>query len=184
MVKLAIGKVELGKRPVIAAVVDKVISCARLVELAEQGAEVVELRFDLLSLPVDEAVAYAVSIREYGCFGLLATCRETEANRGYRVDYLRAVMPYVDAVDEEVSSPDAEQVLALAAGKTRIVSHHDFQGTPDEAGLSEFAEVCFKKGGQIAKIATMARSNREVERIEAFSRFFKRPMISISILFS
>jgi 3-dehydroquinate dehydratase-1 len=48
-----------------------------------------------------------------------------------------------------------------------IVSHHDYERTPERPALEACVSACFEAGADIAKIACMIRSDRESARLLA-----------------
>lgn len=181
MNKTNIGPVVLGKMPEIAAIVESRSDLAQIPRAEKLGAGLVELRFDLINLPEAEALSLATEVKGMGRFGIIGTLRETQANRGKRVTFFKTVMPALDAVDIEIESGISGEVIALAQGKTVIVSHHDFERTPPMKELQALADRCFSLGGHIAKIAVTARSNKDVDLLEEFTRGYKKPFVSIAM---
>jgi 3-dehydroquinate dehydratase-1 len=74
----------------------------------------------------------------------------------------------LSAVDVELSSVICPAVTRLAekAGKVCVVSHHDFAKTPPLAELESIVEGARQNGG-VAKVATMIRSEGDVEILRA-----------------
>ncbi|MBS0660081.1 MAG: type I 3-dehydroquinate dehydratase [Verrucomicrobia bacterium] len=77
-----------------------------------------------------------------------------------------------DAIDLELRSlPGFRDVAAAAAqaGAARIVSFHDFRGTPSVERLREIAERAAEAGADIVKIATTTNTPAELARLFAFA---------------
>jgi 3-dehydroquinate dehydratase-1 len=83
------------------------------------------------------------------------------------------LMTAVDAgaayVDVELAAPAAYRRgiarWASAAGCKLIVSHHDYERTPDAATLRGLLERCFDSGADLAKIACMVNASRDNARL-------------------
>lgn len=77
-----------------------------------------------------------------------------------REDLLREFLPLATAVDVELRSvPALREVLALARqhGVWRVISCHDFQGTPTLAKLRGMVASARQAGADIIKVATLLR---------------------------
>jgi len=176
---LKIGPVELGITPRIFAVVNSFLPRPELKRLFDQGAALVEIRFDLLPGDAREALRYAKTVHEAAPFGILGTLRETFSNKSLRYDLFNRFIPDVDAIDIEIDAPINRQVIALAKGKTVIASHHDFNATPADSALLSMAETARKLGAHIFKIAAMAKTEEECARLLGFIQKSPLPVIVI-----
>jgi 3-dehydroquinate dehydratase-1 len=181
MKKLSIGSVELGKLPVVAAVIDRRVETDALAAVRKQGAALAELRFDLMGLDAAEALTYAMGIKLTGLFGIIGTCRETPENKAGRFDFFRTVLPAIDAIDLEIFRDINRPVMEMASGKTVIMSHHDFEKTPDDNALQSLVDQCAEQGPDIVKIAVTPRTNKDMDRFEAFIKRQKIPLIAIAM---
>jgi len=130
--------------------------------LAEQGAELVELRLDYLS-----------DFPELGRLlkdrptPTIVTCRRQDDGGRWQFSEDQRLSLLRSAIDHEVEYVDLENDIAgqiPRTGKTqRIVSHHDFDETPD--GLQEIhAEMC-ELDPDIVKLVTMANSPSDMVRV-------------------
>ncbi len=137
---LAIGSIALGEIPRVVAVIDEFLDMHRIAALAKTGADILEMRFDLLGDDIPSLCVYVDKIKKTTNFPCIGTIRETDGNRHKRMDMFKSVIPFVDAVDIEIDASIAQQVIAHAAGKTVIVSEHDFEKTPDIAHLHAIAD--------------------------------------------
>lgn len=179
MKSLNIGPATIGKRPVIAAVVDKRYPDHIIEDLAGYGVEILELRFDLLKCPPDEAASMARHVRTLGNYGIIGTLRETPENRDVRLEFYEAILPHVDSVDVEIVEDIKAKALAIAQNRFKIVSHHDYNSTPSSALLERLSQKAFDLGADLFKLATMAKTSRDVERLQAFCSEQSRPMVAI-----
>jgi 3-dehydroquinate dehydratase-1 len=87
------------------------------------------------------------------------------------------------AVDVELASVICATVAKQAEklGKVCLVSHHDFQKTPPLAELESIVERA-QQNGAVAKVATMIRSQADVEILRALlGRKRKRPLCVIGM---
>ncbi|MGP8199686.1 MAG: type I 3-dehydroquinate dehydratase [Limisphaerales bacterium] len=99
-----------------------------------------------------------------------------EDNEG-RLRIFQEGLSALSAVDVELSSVICAAVTKQAEklGTVCLVSHHDFQKTPPLAELESIVERA-QQNGAVAKIATMIRSEADVDTLRALlSRRGKRP---------
>lgn len=164
--EIRIGSVVLGARPCVVAAGGE----AELASLAATAADVIELRADLFAAPTPDAVVAALArLRDAGRPILLTVRSDREGGRSMpeatRAEIYEAALPLVDAIDVELSSVELYRALipkARAAGKTVILSFHDFRGTPNRTALRERAERALHAGAHIAKLATTAHTLDDV----------------------
>ncbi len=181
MKPLAIGSVSLGEIPRVVAVIDEFMDMHRFALLERNGIDILEIRLDLISSAIPSLCVYVDKIKKTTHFPCICTIRETDENRETRLDMFKAVMPFVDAVDVEIDASINRQVIAHAAGKTVIVSEHDFEKTPDITHLERIAEKAVALGADIVKIAVMAHSYRDVARLLMFAAGFDKPLVVIAM---
>lgn len=143
--------------------------------LAEKGAELVELRLDWLSRPPD--VARLLKDRPTAC---VATCRR-QSDRGrwrwseeQRTSLLRTAIAsgveYVDLEDDVAGS------IPRYGETKRIVSHHNFERTPDN--VEEIHARMCKLDPDVVKIATMANSPSDIVRMLLLVQSAKVPTVA------
>ena len=178
---LAIGSIALGEIPRVVAVIDEFLDMHRIAGLTKTGADILEIRFDLLGDDIPSLCVFVDKIKKTTNFPCIGTIRETDANRHKRMDMFKAVIPFVDAIDIEIDVSIARQVIAHAAGKTVIVSEHDFEKTPDIAHLHAIADRAHELGAHIVKIAAMAHSRQDVARLLAFASECAWPVVVIAM---
>ncbi len=129
-----------------------------------------EIRLDLCPALTDEDIESLFSGTD---IPLIATCRiegsadMREAERRLKVA-IAAGAKYVD-LEIEAPAPMGKRIRRAAreCGTTLIRSYHDFSGTPDAETLAEMVTKCRVFGSDIIKVATMARSAKDVERVMA-----------------
>jgi 3-dehydroquinate dehydratase I len=178
---LTIGTVTLGEIPRVVAVIDEFLDMHRIAALAKAGADILEVRFDLLGDDIPLLCVFVDKIKKTTTFPCIGTIRETDGNRHKRMDMFKAVIPFVDAIDIEIDTSIVHQVIAHAAGKTVIVSEHDYEKTPDTAHLHAIAERAQDLGAHIVKIAAMANSRQDVARLLAFASECAWPVVAIAM---
>ena len=139
----------------------------QLAPVLEAGAELLELRLDLMgSLPgnfykqIPESVSY------------VATCRPESHSIQERIRMLsEAIEAGASYVDLELDAPElyTEALIRLAVDNSCevIFSHHDFSSTPEQEELEDILDKCFDRGAQVAKIATRVSSKEETLRLLA-----------------
>ena len=151
-----IGKVKLGSMPKIAAVIvdgkdKKAIDAAK-----RSGADLLELRIDCFKtqdiISIQDCVKYA-GLKK---LPLIATIRsKAEGGGAYirdveRLNLFRNIIPYVDAVDIELSSKDILKDVINETHKFNkkvIVSYHNFKNTPEQKKLERIVKDCKRAGG-------------------------------------
>ena len=177
---LSIGECPLGKQPRIIAVVDEVIPAELLRPLVSQ-ADLLEMRIDCWRCPEEDAVAYLREIRSGLGMPMIGTIRDNDYTRDVRVELFKACIPYVDSIDIELGTAISAAVLAVAEGKTVIVSEHDFSSTPTLEGLASIVERSRVQGADIVKIATMANTRDDVVRLLEFTRSCRVPVAAFAM---
>jgi 3-dehydroquinate dehydratase-1 len=107
---------------------------------------------------------------------LIATCRKAGGNgegaisEGNRerllVAAIEAGAAYVD-LELEMGEGMRGRIMDAArkAGCEVIVSFHDFGGTPSAEELERIVDDCFAKGADIAKVACMVESDKDIARL-------------------
>lgn len=181
MEKLSIGSLALGDIPRVVAIVDQFLDGHHMSALAKTGADMLELRFDLLGVDIPSLCVYVDKIKKATNMPCIGTIRETDENRHCRMEIFKAVIPFVDAVDIEIDASIARQVISHATGKTIIVSEHDFEKTPDNVHLHGISSKAHELGAHIVKIATMAHNRHDVARLFSFASECKWPLVAIAM---
>jgi 3-dehydroquinate dehydratase-1 len=131
---------------------------------AATDADVVELRADLFDAPSIAGTRAALGrLRAAGRPILLTVRAAAEGGKamdeGLRLAIYEAALAEVDAIDVELASAAlVAQLLpaAKAAGRTIVLSAHDFAATPPRGALRALVEHAFAAGADVAKLATHA----------------------------
>jgi 3-dehydroquinate dehydratase type I len=145
--------------------------CVSIPEMAQlpgalaQGAELVEFRFDLIRKSPEQVYKELPEpVRS------VATCRPGPYGDQERIRILRKAMD-LGATYVDIEIDTNEEVIAELrdyAGKLNrslIVSHHDFNTTPEKADLVSILGRCYSLGGDVAKITTLVNSREELVRL-------------------
>ena len=125
-----------------------------------------EIRLDLSLINEDDIRAIFSSSNKK----LIATCREGDYTKKERINRLKAAMEsgakYVDIEMEE--APEYRQSLfdiAKKNGCNVIISHHNFNNTPDKNKLDEIVAECNNYGADIVKLVTTANTPADCAKI-------------------
>lgn len=144
--------------------------------LAEQGAELVELRLDYIGRSVD----LTRLLRDRPC-KVVITCRRREDGGRWQKGEQERLMLLRNAIASGVDYVDLEGDIAGTIpryGSTkRIVSHHDFSQTPQN--LADLHRHLASQEADIVKIATMAHTVDDTLRMMDLAKNAQIPTIAI-----
>jgi 3-dehydroquinate dehydratase-1 len=166
--QLAIGRVRLGAVP-------RVVLCVSDTRGGQLPAgccpDLVEARIDLFRRRTPADVERTLrSLRRAGR-PLIATVRTAaeggawQGSESEREVLFNAALPLVHAVDIELTSRTLRPrviTAAHAAGRSVIVSSHDFHRTPTATTLAGRIQTARRAGADIVKLSTHARSPADV----------------------
>jgi 3-dehydroquinate dehydratase-1 len=170
-----IGPIDLEKKAAIVAVIlENPLETSK--KAAKMGADILELRLDLLAIRDPEKAEELIGkIKFETGLPVLITNRSSieggkwEGNEAERIRLLTDLLPLKDgpeAIDIELSADKEERdravKMAKVHGKTVIISFHDFLKTPSIEEMETILEAAFLAGADIAKIAVMPHSRRNV----------------------
>jgi len=186
MTHIKIGKrifSKFSENPGIAVVVDSFLPIREIEGYRKRGANLLEIRFDLMDGPLDSALAYVKEVSEKTGMPLLGTLRENDLNRGERLSLFEQLIPFVDAVDIEIDADIASDVIGIADeyARTIIVSEHNYISMPDTKGLSAIVDTAVAMGADIVKIAALSSSFKETARLMNFALASEKPMVAIAM---
>ncbi|ADC89177.1 3-dehydroquinate dehydratase, type I [Thermocrinis albus DSM 14484] len=148
-----------------------VTSLEPLKECKEKGADLIELRVDLMESPtVDRALTVLEEAHRLGLGTILTVRSAREGGRDLpnRLELFEKLSPFSDYTDIELTSLDIlPQVrnTVLSAGKKLIISYHNFERTPAGWILKETIREARRWGAHIVKIAVKAESYTDVARL-------------------
>lgn len=142
-----------------------------LLESSEPRIQMAEIRLDRCPLSIEE-IEYLFSSSDTP---LVATCRVVDDGNGTWEEAEEKLTAAAEAgaafLDLEIEAPkEIGKRLRRACteyGTTMIRSSHFFAGTPSDQVLRNTVEKCRKFGGEIVKIAAMAKSGEDVARVLA-----------------
>ena len=140
-----------------------------LLEGSEPRIQMAEIRLDRCPLDIEEIE----SLFSSSDTPLVATCRVVDDGNGTWEEAEEKLTAAVEAgaafMDLEIEAPkEVGKRLRRACteyGTTMIRSSHFFAGTPSDDVLRNTVEKCRKFGGEIVKIAAMAKSGEDVARV-------------------
>ena len=140
-----------------------------------EGLDVYELRIDRYSSFEHDHVLNQV--RRFRGFPTIATIR-TDGEGGQwtgsdkeRLALFQAVIPEVDGIDIELSSPILRDVVetARSLGKVVIISNHNFEQTLPVKKLEKMALEAKEMGADFVKLSAMANSPEDLQSMAAFT---------------
>ena len=134
----------------------------QLAAVLDAGADLIELRLDLMGREV--AALYSRIPKEVRT---VVTCRPGGLSDEERSKLLLEAMERgASYVDLELDAPAAylDPLLekASAHGCEVIISHHDFERTPEKEDLVRLLKQCYERGAAVAKIAAAASGREDV----------------------
>ncbi len=170
-----IGPLDLEKKAaVVAVVLEKPLETSK--KAAEMGADILEIRLDLLGIKNLEIAAETIrTIKSETRLPVIVTNRSSieggkwEGEEAERIGLLTDLLSLKngpEAVDIELSAGKEERDRVVKAakihGKSVIVSSHDFLKTPYFEEMKTTLKEAFLAGADIAKLAVMSHSMRNV----------------------
>lgn len=181
-----IGPFDLEKKAAIVAVIlERPLEISK--KAAEKGADVLEIRLDLLGIrDLEQAAEIIRGIKSETGLPVLVTNRSREEGGKWegeekdRTGLLTDLLSFKDgpdAVDIELSADREERDKVIKAarenGKAVIVSSHDFSKTPSPEEMKTILEEMFLAGADIAKLAVMPQSMEDVLNLLRVTLDFK-----------
>ena len=170
-----IGPVDLEKKAaVVAVILENPFETSK--KAAEMGAEILEIRLDLLGIRDLEIAAGTIrKIKLETGLPVILTNRSQieggkwegkEAERIGLIKNLLSLKDGPDAVDIELSADREERDNAVKEakihGKSVVISSHDFSKTPSFQEMKAILEDAFLAGADIAKLAVMPHSMKDI----------------------
>lgn len=190
MKPVRIGSVGISPLPPrIAVPLVEPLSANTLSRLRAGGANLLELRLDLFPRLDEAYLLDAVrKTRSATRLPLIATIRSDSAHpwpgtETRREKLFLSLLPFVDAVDLEITSPLAGRVAgrARARGRTVILSHHEYRGALPPHALDIIVRRFQRYPGSILKIAVRARKPADVIELLFFTRERSGPIITAAM---
>ncbi|AKB76531.1 3-dehydroquinate dehydratase I [Methanosarcina horonobensis HB-1 = JCM 15518] len=192
-----IGSFDLERKAaVVAVILEKPLEASK--KAAEKGADILEIRLDLLGIRDLEKAAETISkIKSETGLPVLVTNRSVaeggkwEGKEEDRTGLLTGLLSFKDgpdAIDIELSAGRKERDKVIKAakdqGKTVIVSSHDFLKTPSLQDMRTTLEEMFLTGADIAKLAVMPQSMEDTLNLLRVALDFKnagKPVCTIAM---
>ncbi|AKB16917.1 MULTISPECIES: type I 3-dehydroquinate dehydratase [unclassified Methanosarcina] len=191
-----IGSFDLEKKAaVVAVILEKPLETSK--KAAEKGADILEIRLDLLGIRNLERAAEIIrEIKSKTGLPVIATNRSRaeggkwEGAEEDRTELLIGLLKYpfslkegLDAVDIELSASLEERDKVIKAAKdhrkTVIVSSHDFSKTPSPREMKAILEEMFLAGADIAKLAVMPQLMEDVLNLLRVTLDFRKEEKSV-----
>lgn len=181
-----IGSFDLEKKAaVVAVILEKPLETSK--KAAEKGADILEIRLDLLGIRGLKRAAETIrKIKSETGLPVLITNRsgaeggKWEGKEEDRIGLLTGLLSLrngPDAIDIELSASKKERDEVIKAakdhGKTIIVSFHNFLKTPSFQDMSTALEEMFLAGADIAKLAVMPQSMEDTLNLLRVTLDFK-----------
>ncbi len=166
--------VELGRVPRVAGVIAGEANGRLIGKSIKDGADFLELRVDTFKDRGLERLTETIKkIRDSGLPVILTVRSKKEGGRyaiddKERVKVFNALLPFADIVDIELSSnKKLGNVIdsAKSRGKKVIISYHNFKSTPGVKFLEDLTGKGQDAGGDIIKIAALARGRDDLRRL-------------------
>jgi 3-dehydroquinate dehydratase-1 len=177
-----IGSLTLN-RSIVAAIGEEPFDSAKRAK--ELGADILELRIDLLDSDAHLALQ---DIKKTGLPVIITNRMKQEGgawkgSEDERIRTLISFLPMADAVDIELCAKDSGAVVKKArdAGKTVIISTHDFQKTPGNDVMKRIISDSFAAGADIAKLVVMPNSLADVLRLLDVTLLAKAAVCTIAM---
>jgi len=172
---IKIGSVELGSKPNIVLAVDEFNY--NLTEAYSNGVSIIEIRIDQFSNTNFDFVRDQLKKFSSLNLPLIATIRPKNEKGSWKKDESKRkelflqIIDLVDAIDIELTSFEINRYVATAckqAGKTLIVSNHEFNKTPEISELEIQMSEAKRLGADIFKLACFANNQDDVVRLLGF----------------
>ena len=165
-------------------VVASVTSLEEAREAVALGADVIEVRVDLAP---EEPQALVEGIYRLNK-PIIVTIRPAWEGGAYagsdreRVRLFKDLIPVADYIDVELRAENVEEIVSLTEGSDAlsIISYHDFESMPSKKEMLDLIVRCHEKG-DIAKLAVMPASLRDVLRLYEVMLKSKQPVCAIAM---
>lgn len=192
-----IGRAILGKGPAVAITLTdsdslRSIEKAKQIVRARHAAPLLlEIRIDRFRRIDEDRILQKIrSFKKVG-LPLIATIRSKKEGGGRflsdsrRIELFRRVLPWVHAVDLELSSERLCRALiplTRRRGRRVILSYHNFGFTPSDSKLVNLILRAKRRGADIVKIAVTPAKNSDVGRLLLLTeRYRDKNLITIAM---
>jgi 3-dehydroquinate dehydratase-1 len=163
-----LGPLALGALPRIAVPFDGTLPRESVQALRARGLDAAELRVDLFGTREPERVL--ARVEDFAGLPTLATIRlrgeggAWAGSEAERLALFEALLPRVDGIDVELAAESRDEAVAAAraAGRLRVLSHHDFAKTPDPSALADVVARAREAGADVVKVASAVHGPDDV----------------------
>lgn len=186
---LKIGNVILGKEPKIVLTIGE-IKLNLLKSSLLKKVDILEIRIDCFkNIEEKNVIRFVSAIKKKG-LPIIVTIRSKKEGGARdifslrRLQFFKAVIPLIDAVDIELNSSILDEVVREAKAKKKkpILSYHNFRQTPTDNKLEKIIKEGRRRGGEIIKIATFAKNKADVLRLlNIVFRHKQKNIVAISL---
>lgn len=186
-----IGNVLLGKSPVIVLTVADREAPAQIRKAGRLDARVLELRIDRLRKISPDAVLKRIRLLRKLGRPLIATIRSSREGGGrlisdpQRLELFKKILPEVQAIDLELSSPWLVKALVPTArrkGKQVLLSYHNFKSTPSDSVLLQLVRKAKHEKADLVKLAVTPKKPGDIARLLLFTqRHRKANLVTIAM---
>lgn len=177
---LRIGSAVLEKGPAVALTVTDSVQPKEIQRAKKIGGPplLLELRIDRFHRLNDDDVLKKIRAFKKLGLPLIATIRSRKEGGGrnlsdaHRMRLFRKILPFVNALDLEFSSPALVQSLLPFAHQKKkkvILSYHNFRRTPSEQILAQFIRRGKRMGADLVKLAVTPRKKGDLARLLGFT---------------
>lgn len=184
-----IGKLDLDDTPgIVASIGSDTINTS--LRAWSMGADILEVRIDLLGIKeADELRGILDHLNNRVGLPIIATnrCQKEggmwDGTEESRTELLISAIPGSDAVDVELIAPLRDRVVeaAKSAGKTVIISSHDFADTPPLDVMHSICKQARSAGADIAKLAVTPHSSADTLRLLKATQESDFPVCTIAM---
>lgn len=186
---MKIGSVSLANSPAIAVTVTDREPVVLLRRAKQLGAHLFEARIDRFRRLDEKNVLKRLRLLRKTGLPLIATVRSRPEGGGRslseakRLQLFQSALPFVDALDIELSSGELRKNLVPAARRQKkgvILSYHNFKETPSDGVLRSILSRARQNGADWVKLAVTPKRDADVSRFLKFShRHRNHPLITI-----
>lgn len=184
------------KAAIVAVILENPLQASK--QAAEMGADILEIRLDLLKITdADKAAKLIQEIKSEIKLPVMVTNRSSLEGgkwQGKEEERIKLLLDLFalgngpDALDIELSADKKERDKLVKEaknhGKTVIISFHDFSKTPSVQEMKTILNEVFMAGADIAKLAVMPNSMRDVLELLGLALDFQemnKPICTISM---
>lgn len=162
----------MGEASRIVGIISDLKTVPALLADPSPGCDIVEMRLDRMDVNAPDWIEAAQTIEAQG-YPVIATLRIKEEGGDWkgsdeeRRPHLLKALDHCACVDIELRSPLFPELAALALQKKKalIVSHHDYDKTPDMAALKAVIARAAVNAQVVVKIAVRVNEPTDIDRL-------------------